>query len=471
MESTRQKEILQQAFRLSEGVDHRTVAIAAAVHCSKSLVGAWRTAQRPIFPEQAQKLAEYLFKKNVERQRWLVRALSQAKDPEKMTLLKELDQENRELRIGSTSRDGYGRGGLLDQFMARFFRLSGIKYRFIERDEMADLKMQLVQGELDVGIGIFATLDRSLQIKFYTLPVRVGLNAIVLEETLRRTGLSITDGNRRDTLGARRSLRQILAPEALEGFPEPDLNIVPVVVRTDVGGIYAMKTLGFTESDVEFAADHHYSSYAEKLLEEERRYSDTGLSKAPVAIVDDISALYVLRSLDKKKAGARLVFPLSNPRSASQEKKWMPEYLVGISVKRTNEDLVDYLRDALRLFLRTEIQMISSLYTEACLQMESLATEFCNFNRSWKGSTTGEPAGLQPNDSQNNARTWAEYTFGLSEAQLNFHQDFELPWKPILQFSRGAYARQERPAGSKIAARRLRGGENAKRHTNIDRGS
>jgi hypothetical protein len=447
MDATRQKEVLKQAFRLTQA-DHRTAAIEGAIHSGKSLISAWRSGQRAIPPDQAQKLAEYLFKKDIEKQRWLVRSLDQARDPEKMTLLKELDQDSRELRIGSTSRDGYGRAGLLDQFMVRFLRLSGVKYRFVERDGVADLKTQLVQEDLDVGIGIFATLDRSLMIKFFTTPIRIGLNAIVLEDTLRRTGLSVKAAARKNGGEARPSLRQILAPEALESFPEADLSIVPVVVRTDVGGIYATKTLGFTESSLEFAADHHYSSYAEKLIEEELRYAGAGVPKAPVAIVDDVSALYVLRSLDRKKAGARLVFPLSNVKAAGEEKKWMPEYLVSISVKRTKADMVDYLRDALRLFLRTELQMISSFYTEACAQLENLAKEFCISNRSWKGKNSGELADSYAGDNRKLARAWTEYTFGLTKAQLNAHQDFELPWKPILQIAQDAYARKGRLGAS-----------------------
>jgi hypothetical protein len=101
---------------------------------------------------------------------------------------------------------------------------------------------------VDVGIGIFATLDRSLMIKFFTTPIRVGLNAVVLEDTVRRTGVGI------------KAIRKILAPEELGASPEPNLSVAPIVVRSDVGGIYASKTLGFNESNLEFAANHHYST-------------------------------------------------------------------------------------------------------------------------------------------------------------------------------------------------------------------
>ena len=425
-------EVIKQALRLTNS-DNSSKAIAIVAGCSPSLVNAWRSGQRVPSNEQTRQLAKYLFPKDSDKQRWLARALDQAKDPQKVSLLEELDQNSRALRVGSTSRASYGRKGFLDQFIARFFRLAGIRYRFTGPDELVDLKEQLVQEEVDVGIGIFATLDRSLMIKFFSTPIRVRLNAIVLEDTLRRTGIAI------------KPLRKILAPQELEASPEPDLTVVPVVVQGDVGGIYAAKTLGFTESNLELAASHHYSRYGETLIEEEKRYAKAGLMKTPVALVDDVTALYVLKFLDKQKAPARLVFPFSTEKSAGLEKKWMPEYLVSISIKRTNVELVDYLGDALRLFLRTEVQMISSFYKDVCMQFEDLATELQIGNRSWeeddKSKVTVSPTG---EENRASARAWVDYTFGLTTAQLTVHQDFELPWRPILQNSKNMICEQQR---------------------------
>jgi DNA-binding transcriptional LysR family regulator len=436
MPDTKSSEVIKQALRLTSS-GHSSKAIADDVDCSPSLVNAWRSGQRIPSNEQAQRLAKYLFPKDSEKQRWLERSLDQARDPQKVSLLKELDQNSRALRVGSTSRSSYGRKGFLDQFIARFFRLAGIQYRFVERDELVDLKEQLVQDEVDVGIGIFATLDRSLMIKFFTTPIRVGLNAIVLEETLRRTGVGI------------KPLRKILAPEELGASPEPNLSVAPVVVRSDVGGIYASKTLGFSESNLEFAANHHYSTYGDKLIAQEKDYVQAGLLKTPVALVDDVTALYILLYLDKQGVRARLVFPFSTELSAGLEKKWMPEYLVSISIKRTNVELVDYLRDALRLFLRTEVQMISSFYKDVCLQFEDLATELCVGNRSWEPDDLSRVSVSNPGEENRAcARAWVEYTFGLSSAQLEVHQDLELPWKPILQKSKMMYelSKKERAA-------------------------
>ena len=172
------------------------------------------------------------------------------------------------------------------------------------------------------------------------------------------------------------------------------------------------------------------------------------LTSIPVALVDDVMALYVLRHLDKEKRAACLVFPLSNESVASGTKKWMPEYLVGLSVKRTNLELSDYLQDALRLFLRTEVQMISTFYAEVCLEFEDFATETCAANRTWSGQYTELIDGQAAAGNRPCGRAWVEYTFGLTPTQLKVHQDFELPWNPILLHAQKIYHRKRRKASA-----------------------
>jgi len=443
MDDNARKQIIQQALKLTDA-DATSKAISAATGQSVSLVNAWRSGQRLPAAGQVRKLAKYLFPKNSERQRWLERSLDQAREPQKATLLKELEQNSRTLRLGSASRSTYGRAGLLDQFFARFCRLSALSYQFMGRDELVDLKQQLEQDEVDIGIGIFATLDRSMMIKFFATPLRVGLNAVVLEDTLARTGMEIG------------KLRDALAPEELGATSEPNLNVVPVVVPGDVGGVYAFKTLGFGESDSAFPDSHHYSSYGDKLIDEERRYAKINVRKTPIALVDDITAIYVLLFLDKRRIGARLVFPLSNEQSAGGKKKWMPEYLVSIAVKRTNLEIVDYLRDAFRLYLRTEVQMISSFYADACIQFENLAAELSTGNHGLGHSDLNETEDSSLGANRDRARAWVEYTFGLTKNQLDLHQDFDLPWKPILRNGKRLYQERSRQntrgeAGSPIS--------------------
>jgi hypothetical protein len=442
----RSNEIIKQALRLTSS-ERSSKSVAASILCSPSLINAWRSGQREPSPDQTKKLARYLFPRDSARQRWLENSLSEARDPQRVSLLKELDENNGELRIGSTSQANYGRKGFLEEFIARFFRLAGINYKFVERDDIVDLKEQLVQDELDVGVGIFATLDRSLLIKFFSTPIRVGLNAIVLEDGLQRTGLTI------------KVLRRLIAPEETDGKLQANLVVAPIVVRSDVGGIYASKTLGYSETNLEIPPGHHYSSYGQALIEQEDDYKNRHVAKIPVVLVDDVTALYILRFLDKQERRARIIFPFGTEQSAGRERKWLPEYLVSVAVKRTNTELVDYLRDALRLFLRTEMQMISSFYHDVCVQFETMATEAKIGRRAWAQDDLSRIANV--NEEEENraaARAWVEYTFGLCKMHLGLREDSELPWSAILQISETLYraTQQNIDKGVEGRAKKLR---------------
>jgi hypothetical protein len=432
-------EIIKQALRLTSS-ERSSKAVAASMLCSLSLVNAWRSGQRKPSPEQTKKLARYLFPRDSARQRWLENSLAEARDPQRASLLKELDENNGELRIGSTSQANYGRTGFLEEFIARFLRLAGIKYKFVGRDDIVDLKEQLVQDELDVGVGIFATLDRSLLIKFFSTPIRVGLNAIVLEEGLDRTGLNVRD------------LRKLIAPEETRDKLQANLTIAPIVVRSDVGGIYASKILGYSETNLEIPMGHHYSSYGQKLIDMEDDYKNRHVTKIPVVLADDVMALYIVRFLDKQERCARIIFPFGTEQSAGQERKWLPEYLVSVAVKRTNTELADYLRDALRLFLRTEMQMISSFYRDVCVQFETMATEAGIGRRAWAQDDLSRLA--KTNEKEENraaARAWVEYTFGLCKMHLGLREDSELPWSAILQISESLYRAAQKSMDEKGA--------------------
>lgn len=427
-------EIIRNALTISKVRSKTTPAIAAGVYFSEASVSGWRCGRLIPDPDQSERLAKFLFPRDSENQHWMIEKLRESREPERPNVLNGLHQQSIALRIGSASKASYGRPGFLDQFVARFMRIAGIGHQFIKTDDLVDL-IDLVQSDVDVGLGIFATLDRSLLIKFFSTPIRVGLNAIATDIGLQRASLTI------------QTVRKLLAPEELGKSPQPDSRITPVVIRSDVGGIYTTKTLGYTEEGCEFPGGHHYREYGKTIIKLESRYGTHQLSKLPIAIVDDVTAIYIMRYLQRNNVRARLVFPVGTERSAGQERKWLPEYLVSISVKRTNTELVDYLRDALRLFLRTEIQMISSFYHDVCCQFETLATAVGVGTLSWTNDDKSRSA-YQDQDEENRAaaKAWVEYTFGITENQIRLRQDFDLPWKVILEMSRSLWlATHDRP--------------------------
>jgi hypothetical protein len=419
------KSVLHQALALTERPS-TSKEIAAALGVSLSLVNAWRGAKRQPTQQQANKLARHLFPASSERQRWLERSLVSEKIEAKSTLLKELDRNRRALRVGSANVSTYGIPGLLDEWFTRFSRLSTLDHRNLPREELVDLKDQLEKDEIDIGVGLFAALDRSLMIKFFETPIRVGLNAVVLDKTLKRTGWTVEQ------------LRSTIAPEEPERALA-DSRLQPIVVESDVGGVYASKVLGFGASDVVYPSDRLYSSYVEKLIEEEAQYANLRISKVPIAMVDDFAALSLLLMLYKRGVPGRLVFPFSNDESGGNAKKWMPEYLISIAVKRTNTELVGYLQDALRLFLRIEVQMISSSYLKACEYFEGRMLELCARSRACSGHDPSDFLEPYQAGELEETRKWVRYTFGITPDQLDYHQDFDLPWKAILRKSAKLY--------------------------------
>jgi hypothetical protein len=71
-----------------------------------------------------------------------------------------------------------------------------------------------------------------------------------------------------------------------------------------------------------------------------------------------------------------------------------------------------------------------------------MATETCTANRSWNVNELGALEDAPEVESRSCSRAWVEYTFGITANQLRIHQDFELPWKPILINCQPIYEKQ-----------------------------
>jgi hypothetical protein len=77
--------------------------------------------------------------------------------------------------------------------------------------------------------------------------------------------------------------------------------------------------------------------------------------------------------------------------------------------------------------------MISSFMNEACALFEERMLEL--FKRS-KGVPSHSPANFFEGDTTDHVQAtkqWVQYTFGITQNQLDYHQDFDLPWRAILQ--------------------------------------
>jgi len=374
-----------------------TKEVAEELSLKQSRVAAWRAGQRAPDKKQSEALAALLRPTSTDDQTNMVVQLTKAVAKFKLSMLDDLASGGRKLKFGSTSYSGGE--GFLDTFLKRFLHIAGIDGEEISRDDDAiSLKDQLSAGEVDLGLGLLATIDRALTIRFLTTPIRVGLNAVVLDESLSRRPL--TPKQLRDALTQKTSVK------------DAQQQILPIVMKDEVGGTYIRKTLRFDPAMVDFVEKFQYTLYGKQLRSREQRFGGDSTARVPVAVLDEVTALYVLRYLQQEKRPARLIFSLDDSDSVKDEKKDLPEFLVSMSLNRKNTELIDYLTDALRLFLRTEIETIASYYVRFFHELETLAKE-----------TVSTAA----------ARRWAEYTFGISEGYLAIHEDVDLPWSVILK--------------------------------------
>jgi hypothetical protein len=146
----------------------------------------------------------------------------------------------------------------------------------------------------------------------------------------------------------------------------------------------------------------------------------------PVAVADESTALRILGQFRESRHRARLIFSLNNHSSVQKERRDLPEYLMSLSVRRTNTQLVEYLSDALRLFLQTEIQTVATYYLASRREFERLVIE----NYPTNGPRDAKDAQAKLRKA---AEEWTTYTFRVDDKDIELYQDFEVPWRPILR--------------------------------------
>jgi len=300
-------------------------------------------------------------------------------------------------------------------FFRRFLHVAGLEGKEVDWNEEAiSLKDQLLQDDpsgVDVGLGLFAEINRAIAIRFISTPIRVGINAVVLDDSVKRRSLTPEQ------------LRDALTHDGNE-FQQ---KLLPIVMESEVGGLYITRMLRFKKPLVDFVKKFQPELYGRQLIARERKFNGDPAARVPVVVVDEVTALYILRYLEQQNQAAHLVFSLDDSESVKIEKQILPEFLVSMSVNRKHRELVDYLLDAMRLFLRTEIETISMYYVQFFRELENLAADV-------GPATSLSTLATSSQVKRQAARRWAEYTFGLPSAYFSpQHQDdFELPWSVIL---------------------------------------
>lgn len=288
----------------------------------------------------------------------------------------------------------------LDELLDRFERVSAIPVT-PTREDSADFVRRLDAGEADLALGVFATIDRALRLRFFLTPFRFGLNGVFLRSGGGRS-------NAADSYAAR--LKEALTPGGkLQGL------VRPVVVRNDVGHIYVARMLNYSATGIDVVTSSEPARLAANLKENE---GDDSTRR--VIVCDEVLALNVLAVINADASlGGRgaLVFSLTDRDSVQVEKRPLPEFMMGIAVGRENRDIHDYFSEALVLFLQTELETTSDSYARTVLMLRQLATQY------YLGR------GRSNADAVAGAEEWAKYA-----SRLDSPGTFEsnLPWQKIM---------------------------------------
>lgn len=229
----------------------------------------------------------------------------------------------------------------MDQLFLRLLKLSGAGWDATVR-ENPDVQSALVRNEQDIVLNHLASLDRSLLVKFWFLPVRLCLGAACPRAF-------VPDQKYRDRLQ-----RSLIDRETRD----PKLRLRLIAVRESVGHRYCRDRLGMTEDSLILLDSRDLKGFAETLDKE----AHAGTGGTPILIDEELSILNLLGNPDLN-GGGRFVslMPLTTQRSirSNDLRRESTAYFVSIACSRKNVELRDFLEDALQTLLLTEIETTS----------------------------------------------------------------------------------------------------------------
>ena len=321
----------------------------------------------------------------------------------------------------TTSKSRQQDRGFLDSFFNRFL-LHTAAPCMNQVEDLGDLLKNLVEDRpgrdkqsSQVGLGVMCTVDRLRSLFFFLTPIRIGLNAVVISES------------HRDVQVLRADLQGWLSLEQ----PLPRNLIVDVVAvksgaeQTYLRGLRLSKGAELVTVD-KLAVD----AFVNGLLRDAK-------ADLRIAITDEITCLRMIPKLRGLTNSADLLFPLASRSSVREIKRELPEYQLGICVNNQQEETIEFLSQALSVFLQTEIETLSTEYAGLSAALENLAAE--SLSKASPPPTTLE------------IREWCDYTLRLHPRFIRDFANASLHWQPILRRALER-VRKQRGATSFVAA-------------------
>jgi hypothetical protein len=291
--------------------------------------------------------------------------------------------------------------GFLDDFFRRLTVYGDLKsVNGFEETVLDDVGELLKEGQKDVVTGVMSTVDRNKDLRFFSTPISLPVNGVILKEHFEKFR-SRSTSEPVDENSAKRELQRYLIPPD----PQPGKNeLHPIIRLAEVGGLYCRLALRL-EPDYGTGAVTIAEKYtAESYLDALRKHT-VRQGKYPVVVVDEMMCLNILTAA---KGECRLVFDL-NDKDA-----YMPRYSVGIAVPKHRSKLIDYLEGVFPVYLRADNNYLKHRY-------KSLYDDLCTIATSALGADSSE------------AKEWASRTLNLDGKDADLDFGYSRGWNNVLR--------------------------------------
>jgi len=308
-----------------------------------------------------------------------------------------------------------GADQFVDQFLDRFFRLSGIEKKPLsESPRLADRIARLLKHESDIAVNLFCTLPRLKLLDFLLFPIRLSISAVIPARFQHR----------RAEVQSRLLGKTVIS----------SVRLKLVVTEGEVGHQHATTVSGYKDADMLVLKKWNLDDFVTGLTDLDGKYKDPD-GVVPVLFCDEVISLLVLRQLNKKELGDRyvLVFPLTTKLNIRrfEGRRETPEYRLGLAIDRENKELKEYLGESLQFYLLTDPEYLARLYANLFGDLLSYVAEAISVQES--RALDQESSSAEEIIHHRLARDFARYALRLDREEIDRYRDRFLPWQHILR--------------------------------------
>jgi len=313
-------------------------------------------------------------------------------------------------------RNDKGEESFFESVVGRVLSLAQIPIEDVgQRRDLTPLDYNRVA---DLHYGIFNAPDRilSCDLQFWRLPIKMSLGALCWADDFET---QIITG------------RILSGLDSIQGIRG---DIRPIVVKNDIGAIYCRQVLKYSDGELDELKSMSLDSLVAQM---EQRKGDV---KPAFVCTDEFTSIELHNRL--KPARTRLVFPLNNRRTGSEDlRRALPQYFCSIAANRSDVKFREFLDAILWQVLSTEVESTAKDLVILAKSLALTVAESLRISNNSGEDTEGAEAKKSAETAENSATLlaweWVFYTLCLDMGSIEtFSNPGDLPWKPILSRTR-----------------------------------